>query len=77
MTEQPQFPDWAEELRSRYMSGEASLFLLHGNVRDLQPWKNPNGTQSKQRCLSSVPQKVGSHGMSCTLSMLSPQAASA
>ena len=26
---------WAEELKLRYVSGEASIFLLHGNVRDL------------------------------------------
>ena len=34
-------PTWAAELRSRYLAGEASLFLLHGNVRDLQPWTDP------------------------------------
>ena len=32
-------PPWAGTLRDRYLSGEASLFLLHGNVRDLQPFK--------------------------------------
>jgi transitional endoplasmic reticulum ATPase len=26
---------WAEELKLRYISGESSIFLLHGNVRDL------------------------------------------
>ena len=36
---QPELPAWATELRNRYLAGEASLFLLHGNVRDLQPWK--------------------------------------
>ncbi|MCK6527396.1 AAA family ATPase [Myxococcota bacterium] len=30
-------PAWAGELRARYVSGEACLFVLHGNVRDLQP----------------------------------------
>lgn len=30
-------PAWAEELRARYASGEACLFVLHGNVRDLHP----------------------------------------
>jgi SpoVK/Ycf46/Vps4 family AAA+-type ATPase len=31
-------PAWATELRNRYLAGEASLFLIHGNVRDLHPW---------------------------------------
>ena len=31
-------PAWADELRTRYLAGEASLFLVHGNVRDLVPW---------------------------------------
>ncbi|MEZ4321244.1 MAG: ATP-binding protein [Myxococcota bacterium] len=34
-----ELPPWAEELRNRYLAGEASMFLLHGNVRDLHPWK--------------------------------------
>jgi len=29
------FPPWAETLRRRYLAEEASLFLVHGNVRDL------------------------------------------
>jgi SpoVK/Ycf46/Vps4 family AAA+-type ATPase len=28
-------PTWAEELRRRYLKGEASQFVLHGNVHDL------------------------------------------
>jgi ATP-dependent 26S proteasome regulatory subunit len=28
-------PAWAEELRRRYLRGEASVFVLHGNVHDL------------------------------------------
>ena len=28
-------PHWAEELRRRYLRGEASQFVLHGNVFDL------------------------------------------
>ena len=28
-------PTWAEELRRRYLRGEASVFVLHGNVHDL------------------------------------------
>ena len=35
---------WAEELKQRYLAGEASLFLLHGNVRDLYPWTKDDGT---------------------------------
>ncbi|MBI4510237.1 MAG: ATP-binding protein [Deltaproteobacteria bacterium] len=27
-------PSWADELRRRYLRGEASLFVLHGNVHD-------------------------------------------
>jgi AAA+ superfamily predicted ATPase len=36
-------PAWAESLRQRYLSGEAAVFLLHGNVRDLQPWTEDDG----------------------------------
>ena len=32
-------PSWASELRERYIAGEASMFLLHGNVNDLYPWQ--------------------------------------
>ncbi len=28
-------PDWAETIRSTYLRGEASVFILHGNVHDL------------------------------------------
>ena len=31
----PSLPAWADELRQRYLRGEASLFVLHGNVNDL------------------------------------------
>ena len=41
---EPVLPPWAADLRGRYLSGEASVFLLHGNVRDLQPWQEPDGT---------------------------------
>ena len=27
-------PPWAEDLRRRYLRGEASMFVLHGNVYD-------------------------------------------
>ncbi|MCA9568181.1 MAG: ATP-binding protein, partial [Myxococcales bacterium] len=36
-------PGWATELRNRYLAGEASMFLLHGNVRDLQLWVDDKG----------------------------------
>jgi AAA+ superfamily predicted ATPase len=39
-------PAWATELRSRYLAGEASLFLLHGNVRDLHAWTDPATNQT-------------------------------
>jgi hypothetical protein len=31
-------PAWAEELRRRYLRGEASQFILYGNVFDLVPY---------------------------------------
>lgn len=40
---EPVLPPWAEELRQRYLAGEASLFLVHGNVRDLHPWDDGSG----------------------------------
>ena len=36
-------PSWAEELKFRYVAGEASMFLVHGNVRDMHPWTDANG----------------------------------
>src|SRR5205809_959930 len=29
-----QLPEWATDLRNRYLRGEASIFILHGNVFD-------------------------------------------
>jgi len=34
-------PDWARELSEKYYSGVTSMFVLHGNVRDLVPWRRP------------------------------------
>ncbi len=34
MSEARQLPPWAEDLRRRYLRGEASMFVLHGNVYD-------------------------------------------
>ena len=31
----PQLPVWAEDLRRRYLRGEATMFVLHGNVYDV------------------------------------------
>jgi hypothetical protein len=31
-------PGWADELRRRYLRGEASQFILHGNVFDVVEW---------------------------------------
>lgn len=35
MTEARVLPMWAEDLRRRYLRGEASMFVLHGNVYDV------------------------------------------
>jgi hypothetical protein len=34
MPEPRTLPAWAEDLRRRYLRGEASMFVLHGNVYD-------------------------------------------
>ncbi len=44
MNRTPPLPLWTQELRERYIAGEASIFLLHGNVRDLFPWEGEDGT---------------------------------
>ena len=35
MNELRKLPVWAEDLRRRYLRGEASMFVLHGNVYDV------------------------------------------
>jgi SpoVK/Ycf46/Vps4 family AAA+-type ATPase len=35
MSEPQHLPNWAEDLRRRYLRGEASMFVLHGNVYDV------------------------------------------
>jgi AAA+ superfamily predicted ATPase len=35
MSEARMLPTWAEDLRRRYLRGEASMFVLHGNVYDV------------------------------------------
>lgn len=34
----PALPDWAQRIRRTYLRGEASVFLLHGNVFDRVPY---------------------------------------
>src|ERR1035438_7332915 len=38
-------PDWAAELSEKYSSGVTSLFVLHGNVRDLAARKRADTTE--------------------------------
>ena len=38
-------PAWARELSEKYYSGVTSMFVLHGNVRDLAPWKRPTSVE--------------------------------
>ena len=35
MAESKILPVWAEDLRKRYLRGESSMFILHGNVFDV------------------------------------------
>ena len=44
MTPSPALPRWADDLRARFLAGESSVFVLHGNTRDLQPWSDPDGS---------------------------------
>src|SRR5512140_3249138 len=39
------FPIWARELSEKYYSRTISMFVLHGNVRDLVAWKRPASTE--------------------------------
>jgi len=38
-----QLPAWAERLKGRYLAGESSMFMLHGNTRDLCRWQGEGG----------------------------------
>ncbi|MFN4179608.1 MAG: AAA family ATPase [Armatimonadota bacterium] len=40
MSESLNLPKWAQQVRHRYEGGVASVFCLHGNIRDLQPFGN-------------------------------------
>jgi transitional endoplasmic reticulum ATPase len=37
-TPAPTLPAWAEELKERYLRGESSQFVVHGNVHDVVLW---------------------------------------
>lgn len=39
------FPPWARDLADRYVSGAASVFIVHGNVNDWVPLRGPKGTR--------------------------------
>jgi len=50
-------PAWAEELRQRYRRGEASQFILHGNVFDVVAWDGklvPLGTYLAENLLGET-----------------------
>jgi AAA+ superfamily predicted ATPase len=38
-------PAWARELSEKYYSRTISMFVLHGNVRDLAPWNRAGGSE--------------------------------
>jgi transitional endoplasmic reticulum ATPase len=40
MSEPRSLPAWAEDLRRRYLRGEATMFVLHGNVYDVVLYQN-------------------------------------
>lgn len=46
MSAAPTLPGWLSELRARYLSGEASMFIVHGNLRDLHPYAGDDGVLS-------------------------------
>jgi len=53
----PSHPGWADELRQRYLRGEASQFILHGNVFDLVAWDGkliPLGTYLAEHLLGET-----------------------
>ena len=46
-TNEAPLPKWADELRHRYLRGEASQFVLHGNVHDLMLYQGKLYTLSE------------------------------
>ena len=49
----PGLPEWAEELGRAYTSGVASVFILHGNIHDLVPVRDPDGDAREYVALES------------------------
>jgi AAA+ superfamily predicted ATPase len=49
-------PNWAREFSEKYYSRSYALFVLYGNVRDLMPFRQQNGTEflSLEQFLSSA-----------------------
>ncbi|MCA9086814.1 MAG: AAA family ATPase, partial [Planctomycetaceae bacterium] len=39
------YPSWAADLTNQFSSGNASFFIVHGNVHDLIPCEGDNGTE--------------------------------
>lgn len=39
------YPDWSQEFARKYLSRTINTFLLHGNVHDLVPLKDEDGTE--------------------------------
>lgn len=69
--EGPSLPDWADDLRERYLGGEASMFLVNGNVRDVYPWEAADGSvtyvtlrQFLERFLSRAKELVAYYNVS-------------
>jgi transitional endoplasmic reticulum ATPase len=49
---------WIDEIRARYTGGEASMFILHGNVHDRIICKDEEGKEKKSYGLSEYLRKV-------------------
>lgn len=74
-----ELPPWARHLRDRYLSGEGCLFLVHGNVRDLQPYTEDDGSVHwvdmrgfLERFLGRTRQIVASYNVSQGLGFAAP-----
>lgn len=49
-------PAWAERLGDAYLSGTSSMFLLHGNVRDVVPLAAPGPAEQAAEAWGTVPE---------------------
>ena len=45
MATSERLPVWAETLRQRFLAGESSMFLLHGNVKDICRYDGADGVE--------------------------------